>query len=56
MTQPRKRFGADRSGATAVEYALIAAMIAVVLTTAMAPVQEGLRKTFEGIANAMPQP
>ena len=50
------RFQADRSGTTAVEYALIAGMIAVVMVTALQPVKEGLVNTFQSVANALPQP
>ena len=46
----------DRRGATAVEYALIAAMIAVTMVTVMGPVGEALTTAFSSVANAFPQP
>lgn len=51
-----QRLRIDTSGTTAVEYALIGALIAVALVTAIGPVQQGLTNAFESVANAMPQP
>lgn len=51
-----KRFRTNVSGATAVEYALIAAMIAVTMVTVMGPVGEALATVFGNVANALPQP
>ena len=39
-----KRFGADESGATAIEYGLIAGTIAVAITTAIWSLGTALRK------------
>ena len=50
-----KRFAADESGATAIEYGLIAALIAVVLITAMTTLSGKISGTFDKIGNAMPQ-
>jgi len=50
------RFLANEDGATAVEYALIGALISAALITVMSPVKASLLKTFETVANAMPQP
>lgn len=49
------RFMNDESGATAIEYGLIAALIAVVLVTAMTALQGKIAGTFTKIGNAMPQ-
>lgn len=50
-----QRLRTDTSGTTAVEYALIGALIAVILVSTMGPVLEGLTTAFESVANAMPQ-
>ena len=49
------RFLKDESGATAIEYGLIAALIAVVLITAMSGLQTKIATTFGMIGNKMPQ-
>ena len=49
------RFLKDESGATAIEYGLIAALIAVVLITAMNTLAGKISTTFGVIGNAMPQ-
>ena len=43
----------DESGATAIEYGLIAAGIAVVIITAISLAGAGLTNTFTSIANAL---
>jgi pilus assembly protein Flp/PilA len=43
----------DRSGATAIEYGLIAALIAVVIITAVTTVGTNLTGTFTNVANAV---
>ena len=48
------RFCKDESGATAIEYGLIAALIAVVLVTALGLVGTNLNKTFNKIATSLP--
>ena len=55
MTQFLKRFAADDSGATAIEYGLIAALIAIVLVAAMTSLQGKIAGTFDKVGNAMPQ-
>ena len=45
-----KRFVADQSGATAIEYGLIAALIAVVIITAVTAVGTSLSTTFSSIS------
>jgi pilus assembly protein Flp/PilA len=45
------RFIKDESGATAIEYGLIAALIAVVIIGAVSAVGTNLKGTFNNIAN-----
>ena len=47
------RFANDQSGVTAIEYGLIAALIAVVIITAVTSVGTNLTATFTGIASAL---
>lgn len=47
------RFVRDESGATAIEYGLIAAGIAVVIITAVQLVGSNLNKTFSSVATAV---
>ena len=46
------RFIQDEAGATAIEYGLIAALIAVVIITALATVGTNLSNTFNKVATA----
>jgi pilus assembly protein Flp/PilA len=48
-----KQFLRDESGATAIEYGLIAALIAVVVITAVTTVGTNLRGTFNNVANSV---
>lgn len=48
-----KRFFRDESGVTAVEYGLIAALIAVVIITAVTTVGTQLNTTFSKIGSAL---
>jgi len=48
-----KRFLKNESGATAVEYGLIAALIAVVIITAVTSVGSSLTTTFTNVASAV---
>ena len=50
MSKFIKQFLNDESGATAIEYGLIAALIAVVLITAVSLVGTNLETTFDNIA------
>jgi pilus assembly protein Flp/PilA len=43
----------DESGATAIEYGLIAALIAVAIITAVSSVGTHLTTTFNSVANAL---
>ena len=47
------RFVKDESGATAIEYGLIAALIAVVLITALTTIGKDLNTQFNAIAKAV---
>lgn len=49
-----KKFAADESGATAIEYGLIAALIAVVIIGAVSLLGDGLFNTFERITEELP--
>ncbi len=48
-----RRFAEDQRGATAIEYGLIAALIAVVIITAVTTLGTNLRTKFNNIANAV---
>lgn len=48
-----QRFKADEDGATAIEYGLIAALIAVAIIAAVRAVGSGLSDTFENVANEL---
>jgi len=48
------RFLKDESGATAIEYGLIAALIAVVLVAALTTLGTNLSATFAQISGALP--
>jgi len=45
------RFGKDRSGATAIEYGLIAALIAVAIIAALTLVGDDMTATFNAVGN-----
>ena len=53
MTNLISRFVRDESGATAIEYGLIAALIAVVIITALASVGTSLSAKFTSIATTL---
>jgi len=48
-----KRFIRDESGATAIEYGLIAALIAVVIIGAVTAVGTGMKATFTTVSNSV---
>jgi pilus assembly protein Flp/PilA len=52
MTKFVSRFVKDESGATAIEYGLIAALIAVVIIGAVTAVGTNLKTTFNTVSNA----
>jgi pilus assembly protein Flp/PilA len=53
MTNLVSRFLKDQSGATAIEYGLIAAGIAVVIIAAVQSVGKALQTTFNSVAAAV---
>ena len=48
-----KKFAADESGATAIEYGLIAALMAVVVIAAINFLDTPLRNAFQGIGTTL---
>ena len=53
MTNLFSRFVRDESGATAIEYGLIAALIAVVVITALTSIGTNLKTDFTSVATAL---
>jgi pilus assembly protein Flp/PilA len=53
MTSMFTRFVSDDSGATAIEYGLIAALVSVVIITAITGVGRSLNTTFNSVNNAL---
>jgi pilus assembly protein Flp/PilA len=53
MTRLAQKFLRDESGATAIEYGLIAALIAVVIITAVTTVGTNLTGTFSTVATSL---
>jgi pilus assembly protein Flp/PilA len=47
------RFAQDKSGVTAIEYGLIAALVAVVIITAVTTMGGNLKSTFDSVATAL---
>jgi pilus assembly protein Flp/PilA len=56
MSKFVSRFLKDESGATAIEYGLIAALIAVALVTAMGFLGSGLQTSFQNIQGKLETP
>jgi pilus assembly protein Flp/PilA len=54
MSKFANRFLNDESGATAIEYGLIAALVAVVLVTALGTVGTKLTGVFTTVSNNLP--
>ena len=54
MSKFVSRFLKDESGATAIEYGLIAALIAAVIVTAVTNIGSKLNTTFTGINSKLP--
>lgn len=54
MKQAITKFFRDEEGATAIEYGLIAGLIAVVIIAAVTAVGTDLKTTFEAIGTALP--
>jgi pilus assembly protein Flp/PilA len=53
MTALLKKFAADENGATAIEYGLIAALIAVVIIVGLNSVSGALNTNFSTIATSL---
>ncbi|SMF10905.1 Flp family type IVb pilin [Pseudogulbenkiania subflava] len=53
LTVSWKQFAQDEEGVTAIEYGLIAALIAVVIITAVTHVGKNLNLVFDNISNAL---
>lgn len=53
MSHLLSRFVRDESGATAIEYGLIAALIAVAIITILGTVGSDLTKTFSSVASGL---
>ena len=53
MTQFVKRFIADETGATAIEYGLIAALIAVVIISAVTALGTTIKTKFNDVVTGM---
>ena len=47
------RFGEDESGATAIEYGLIAALVAVAIIAALQGMKNSLQGTFNKVASTL---
>jgi pilus assembly protein Flp/PilA len=47
------RFGKDQSGATAIEYAIIAAGISIVIVVAVNSIGTSLNSTFSSVSSAL---
>ncbi len=56
MTRIFSRYLQDKSGATAIEYGLIAGLVSVVIITAVTLVGGNLDTTFNAIATALTPP
>jgi pilus assembly protein Flp/PilA len=54
MSKFLSRFAKDESGATAIEYGLIAALIALVLVGALTTLGPKIGNTFNKVGNNMP--
>jgi pilus assembly protein Flp/PilA len=53
MTATLSRFVRDESGATAIEYGLIAALISVVIIASLQAVGTSLQTTFQSVNSAL---
>ena len=51
MVNALKRFAHDESGATAIEYGLIASLIAVAIITVLTTLGNNLTNTFQNVSN-----
>ncbi|MFM8747109.1 MAG: Flp family type IVb pilin [Aestuariivirga sp.] len=49
----RKSFFRNESGATAIEYSLIAALVSLVIVTGMATLGDSIKTTFTGLSSRL---
>jgi pilus assembly protein Flp/PilA len=56
MIQNLKKFVANESGATAIEYALIASLVAVAIIVSLQTLGTNIAATFTKVGNAMATP
>ncbi len=56
MTSILKRFAKDESGATAIEYGLLASLIAVAIIAGATALGTSLNSTFQGISSKITAP
>ena len=56
LIQVVRNFVREEEGATAIEYGLLAALVAVVIITAVTTMGEQLQSTFEGVAEKLKAP
>ncbi len=54
LTQRLRRFARNESGATAIEYALIAGCISIAIVTAVTSIGTTLNGTFTSVKNGFP--
>jgi pilus assembly protein Flp/PilA len=54
--QTLRRFLQDDTGATAIEYGLVAALVSVVIIVALTTVGDNLTSTFDAIGTALAPP
>jgi pilus assembly protein Flp/PilA len=53
MTHFMKRFAQDESGATAIEYGLIAALISITIIAAAGAIGKGVKSRFQSVQTAV---
>ena len=54
LAQKLNRFLISEDGPTAVEYAVMLALIIIVCLTAISSLGQGAKNTFEGVSNSLP--
>lgn len=55
MNKTLRNFARDESGATAIEYGLIAALVSVAIIAALTSLGSKLTKTFQTVASSLKQ-
>jgi len=56
INQFARRLRSDKKGATAIEYGLLASLIAVAMITGVSAVGENLQSTFQGVSTHITAP